>query len=106
MLCAIYSGHKEGDLILIWTHGTAVWHMIAASSALAFCLNVIITFMIFVVNATGLVLAGITKDIVIVLSSVLFLHESVTRKQLVGSFLAVMGIMHYCMLKMHSDCFE
>lgn len=106
MLWAIHSGHKEGDLILIWTHSAAVWHMIAASSALAFCLDVIIAFMIYVVNATGLVLAGIAKDIVIVFSSVLFLHGSVARKQLVGFFLAFMGIMHYCMLKMHSDCFE
>jgi len=106
MLWAIHSGHKEGDLVLIWTHGTSAWHIIAASSALAFCLDVIIAFMIFAVSATGLVLAGIVKDIVIMFSSVLFLHEAVTRKQFVGFFLASVGIMHYCMLKMHSDCFE
>lgn len=106
MLWAIHSGHKEGDLTLIWTHGTAVWHLIAASSALAFCLHVISAFMIFVVSATGLVLAGIAKDIAIVFFSALFLHEAVTRKQLLGCFLAFMGIMHYCMLKMHSECFE
>jgi drug/metabolite transporter (DMT)-like permease len=106
MLWAVLSGHKEGDVILIWTHGTAVWHMISASSALAFGLNVVIAFMIFTVSATGLVLAGIAKDISITLASIFFLHEVVTRKQLVGFVLAFIGIMHYCMLKIHSDCFE
>jgi len=106
MLWAIHSGHNEGDSVFIWTHGAAVWHMIVASSILAFCLNVIITFMIFAVSATGFALAGIAKDIVIMFSSILFLHEAATRKQLVGSFLVFVGIMHYCMLKIHSDCFE
>lgn len=106
MLGCIHLGHKEGDLRLIWTQGTAVWHMIAGSAVLAFFLNITIACMIWSLNATGFVLAGIAKDITIVFSSILLLHEHVTRQQLVGFSLAIVGIMHYSMMKMNSDCFE
>lgn len=106
MLWCIHSGHKEGNLTLIWLRGTAVWHMILASSVLAFVLNVTIACMIWTLNATGFVIAGIVKDITIVFSAILFLHESVTRQQLVGFSLAIVGITHYSLMKMNRDCFE
>lgn len=106
MLWCIHSGHKEGNLTLILMHGTQVWHVILVSSILAFCLNVVIACMIWSLNATGFMLAGIAKDITIVFSSILLLHESVTRQQLVGFSLAILGIMHYSLMKMNSECFE
>lgn len=106
MIWCVHSGHKEGDLALMWTQGTLVWHMIMASALLAFVLNVIIACMIGLLNATGFVLAGIAKDITIVFSAILLLHESVTRQQLVGFSLAIIGIMHFSLMKMNSDCFE
>lgn len=106
MLWCIHSGHKEGNLHLIWHHGTAVWPLILASSVLAFFLNIVIACMIWSLNATGFVLAGIAKDITIVFSSILLLHESVTRQQLGGFFIAIIGIAHYSMMKMNKECFE
>lgn len=106
MVWCIRSGHKEGNLALMWSSGFEVWHMIIASAVLAFVLNIIIACMIGLLNATGFVLAGIAKDITIVFSAIIFLHESVTRQQLAGFSLAIVGIMHYSLMKLNSDCFE
>merc|ERR1719272_2508086 len=73
---------------------------------LAFSLNIVVATVIKQLSAVGFLLAGIVKDICIIVTSAWFLGESLSAQQLVGFTLALIGVLSYSMYKQNLDCFE
>lgn len=69
--------------------------LIALNTLLAFFLNIVIAFFIKNCSAVSFVIAGILKDIIIVLCSSIVFREHVSMMQSVGFFLELTGIFVY-----------
>jgi drug/metabolite transporter (DMT)-like permease len=76
------------------------------SASLAFTLQVVNAATIQAISATGLTLAGVLKDLMIVVSAVLVLHESLTVVQVLGFSGAIVGIGVYSAMKVYPSWFE
>merc|ERR1719450_1063490 len=68
------------------------WKELAGNAMAAFILQVVNAITIRELSATGLALAAVLKDLAIVGSAAVLLHESLTSIQLVGFAGAVFGI--------------
>jgi drug/metabolite transporter (DMT)-like permease len=89
----------------IVTHGKLHLPIIAINAFLAFGLNVIVAQCIKQLSPVGYLLCGIVKDVCIIVSSALFLGESLTDQQIVGFSVALSGVAAYSLYKQNLDCF-
>uniref|UniRef100_A0A7S4S7B9 Sugar phosphate transporter domain-containing protein n=1 Tax=Alexandrium monilatum TaxID=311494 RepID=A0A7S4S7B9_9DINO len=89
-----------------WSPGTLNdfyewWPLIIANACVAFCLNIIVATVIKECSAVGFVLAGLTKDIAIVLFSALAFHENVTQKQAGAFVITILGVGFWSYMKIY-----
>jgi len=89
-----------------WSENTLVdfqewWPLIIVNACLAFCLNIVVAAVIKECSAVGFVLAGLTKDIAIVLFSALAFHEKVTSQQGAAFLITIMGVSFWSYMKLH-----
>merc|ERR1719203_2027590 len=76
-----------------------LWYLLLPNASLAFILNLLVATLIKEVSAVGFILAGVTKDIVLVaISSVLF-GEVVTQQQAVCFSFVLAGILFWSLMK-------
>merc|ERR1719335_272480 len=76
----------------VWVHFSAHMPFILGNASLAFGLNVIVAQCIKQLSPVGYLLCGIVKDVCIVVSSSIFLGESLTEQQIVGFTVALSGV--------------
>ncbi|POW01885.1 hypothetical protein PSTT_12155 [Puccinia striiformis] len=69
--------------------------LISGSIILALALNIVVLFLVSSTNALVLTLAGIVKDICLILGSVIFLGSNVTTTQVLGYSLAASGLIYF-----------
>ncbi|EFP91675.2 uncharacterized protein PGTG_17531 [Puccinia graminis f. sp. tritici CRL 75-36-700-3] len=69
--------------------------LIIGSILLALALNIVVLFLVSSTNALVLTLAGIVKDICLILGSVVFLGSHVTTTQVLGYSLAASGLVYF-----------
>jgi len=77
----------------------AWWAYLLPNALLAFALNVLVASIIKEVSAVGFILAGVCKDIFIVMFSAVFFGEVVTGNQMLGFSVALMGVFFWSYLK-------
>lgn len=83
-----------------------MWPFLALSSLVAFSLNVVVAMAIWMFSSVGYMLAGVTKDIAIVVSSAIIFQDAITGTQGRGFSLALIGVVAYSSYKMNIDCFQ
>mmetsp|Transcript_66030 Transcript_66030/g.214791 ORF Transcript_66030/g.214791 Transcript_66030/m.214791 type:complete len:349 (-) Transcript_66030:123-1169(-) len=79
------------------------WPYILPNALLAFVLNILVASIIKEISAVGFILAGVCKDIAIVLFSAVFFAETVTGQQGVGFMVALAGVFFWSYLKVSPD---
>lgn len=82
------------------------WPYLAVNALLAFFLNVVIAAFIKHSSAVAFILAGIIKDICIVLASTMIFNERVSALQTLGFSLQLLGIFVYSLMKIFPDAFD
>jgi len=89
-----------------WSVIMAKWHLLLPNALLAFTLNVTAVAFIKASSSVTFVLAGILKDMLIVIGGVVVMHDQVTQLQSM-SFVAQLGLLLlWSMAKMHPANFE
>jgi len=79
------------------------WPYLLPNSCLAFCLNVTVSIVIKECSATGFVLAGLLKDIVVVSLSSFMFGDVITPQQRLGFGLCVLGVFFWSYMKIAPD---
>lgn len=82
------------------------WHYLVPNALLAFVLNLIVATCIKELSAIGFILAGVSKDIVVVLFSCLAAGEAITRPQWFSFFATLTGVFCWSYLKVFPDRFQ
>lgn len=87
-----------------WSHGTLVdlarwWPLIIGNACLAVCLNVAVAAVIKECSAVGFVLAGLLKDIAIVIFSATVFNERVTQRQAISFVVTILGVFFWSYMK-------
>merc|ERR1719487_507687 len=105
-LCTLSFG-----LYFLWEPGTlADAHNMAFHLCLnglnAFALNVAVALVIRYASGVSFVLAGVIKDILIVTVAAIFTGALVTRMQLAGFTIAVIGVAAHSLVRSHQDFVE
>jgi len=80
--------------------------MILFSCILAFSLNIVVGQTIKQLSPVGYQMVCIVKNISIIVSSSLFLGESLSAQQVVGMTVALSGVTLYSSYKRNLDCFD
>merc|ERR1712118_448881 len=104
-ICTAVHFYYEGLWPAMVAHSVKIWHLLPLNALLAFFLNIIVAKSIATFNGVGFLMAGICKDITIVVSAWLY-HEVITVYQVWGFATALTGIVSYSLYKMNSDCFD
>jgi len=89
-----------------WKQFESALPLLVPNALLAFTLNVVITIFMKVSSGVAFVLAGILKDVAIVVISVMFQGEIVTSVQTISFTLQCLGIWVWAMMKMNPDHFD
>mmetsp|Transcript_8320 Transcript_8320/g.23120 ORF Transcript_8320/g.23120 Transcript_8320/m.23120 type:complete len:373 (-) Transcript_8320:108-1226(-) len=89
-----------------WSHIHNLWPVLLANACLAFALNIVIAFVIKESSAVAFLLAGITKDAVIVSTGCFVFHEIVSGMQVVGFTLQLAAILLWSMMKSFPERFQ
>jgi len=89
-----------------WSEGVVadfarLWPVIIANACVAFCLNISVAAVIKECSAVGFVLAGLTKDIAIVLFSAVAFREHVTRHQAFAFIVTIAGVAFWSYMKLY-----
>lgn len=79
------------------------WPLLIPNACLAFLLNVTIAVLIKRCSAMAFILAGIVKDVVIVLVSAGMFHESVVRQQYIGFVVCLSGVFFWSLTRIMPD---
>mmetsp|Transcript_133456 Transcript_133456/g.426791 ORF Transcript_133456/g.426791 Transcript_133456/m.426791 type:complete len:349 (-) Transcript_133456:117-1163(-) len=79
------------------------WPYLLPNALLAFVLNMLVATIIKEMSAVGFILAGVCKDIALVLFSAVFFAETVTGQQGVGFMVALAGVFFWSYLKVSPD---
>uniref|UniRef100_A0A7S1M652 Sugar phosphate transporter domain-containing protein n=1 Tax=Alexandrium catenella TaxID=2925 RepID=A0A7S1M652_ALECA len=79
------------------------WPLLLVNALVAFVLNVLVATVIKEISAVGFVLAGLTKDIVIVVLSSLIFHETLTFTQWAAFAMTLGGVGLWSMMKVSPD---
>merc|ERR1719498_586246 len=90
----------------VWDHFVIWWPVLLGNAILAFFLNVVIACFIKHSSAVAFILAGIIKDVCIVLASTMIFNEHVTTLQCIGFTLQLLGIFVYSIMKTFPEKFE
>jgi len=100
---AVVDVPRWGELYpLLMSH----WPFILLNACLAFGLNVIVAQCIKQLSPVGYLLCGIVKDVCIIVTSSVFLGESLERMQIIGFSIALSGVTAYSLYKQNLDCFD
>jgi len=86
-----------------WADLAETWPLLIGNACLAFLLNVLVASVIKECSAVGFVLAGLTKDIAIVIFSSLAFHENVTQKQAGAFVITIAGVFFWSFIKIYPD---
>jgi len=78
----------------------ANWHYLVPNALLAYCLNVTIAAVLKNCSAMGFILAGMVKDIVIVVVSSYIFGDTITKSQYTGFTVALGGVTAWSMIKL------
>merc|ERR1719333_1404440 len=102
-LCTLSVG-----LYFLWEPGTFedVHHMayhLCLNGLNAFALNIAVALVIRYASGVSFVLAGVIKDILIVTFAAIFTGALVTRMQIAGFTIAVMGVAAHSLVRSHQD---
>merc|ERR1719440_1824810 len=102
-LCTLSIG-----LYFLWEPGTMVdaHHMafhLCLNGLNAFALNVAVALVIRYASGVSFVLAGVIKDILIVTFAAIFAGALVTRMQIAGFTIAVVGVAAHSLVRSHQD---
>jgi len=89
-----------------WDDLVRNWQFILGSTVLAFALNVSTATFIKHSSSTSFVLAMLLKDMVVVLSGVIFFGEEVATLQVLAFGLQLVGLLAWTMLKLFPEKFE
>jgi len=81
----------------LWNLGLGVLLM---NAAIAFCLNISVVFLLKHTSSLVFTLSGVIKDILLIVSSSLLFHSSISTLQTFGYSLALTGITLYNLLKL------
>lgn len=81
----------------------AHWHLLLPNAFVAFMLNVVIALVIKHASAMGFMMAGVTKDMVIVVSSAYVFREALAPQQILGFSIATVSIGLWSLLKISPD---
>eukprot|EP00932_Pfiesteria_piscicida_P002029 SRR837773.11976.p2 GENE.SRR837773.11976~~SRR837773.11976.p2 ORF type:complete len:360 (-),score=168.96 SRR837773.11976:37-972(-) len=87
----------------ILTQGIKFWYLLVPNALLAFVLNYLVASVIKETSAVGFTMAGVLKDIFIVLLSAATFGEVVTVKQMVGFSGSILGIVLWSILKVQPN---
>mmetsp|Transcript_47632 Transcript_47632/g.101974 ORF Transcript_47632/g.101974 Transcript_47632/m.101974 type:complete len:349 (-) Transcript_47632:341-1387(-) len=87
----------------IYTAAMKYWYLIVPNALLAFSLNLMVATIIKEASAVGFTMAGVVKDIFIVVISAIAFHEVVTARQTLGFAGSILGICAWSVVKMHPD---
>lgn len=91
---------------LVVSHAIGCWPQLLMSCLTALVLNVLISITIATFNAVGFISAGIAKDIVIVLVSVMIMGEVISLQQIFGFSGAIVCLIGYSLFKLNKESFE
>jgi len=83
-----------------------MWPLLLANAALAVLLNVVGTFFVKATSAVSYVLTGILKDVMIVVTGILYLGHQCSKLQAVGFTLQVTLVFVWSMMKTFPDEFQ
>merc|ERR1719454_2196289 len=89
-----------------WVDIADHWQVLIPNALLAFTLNVVAVMFIKASSSVTYVLAGIVKDMVIVLGGVVFLGDAVSRMQSFAFMAQLMFVMSLLMSKQYPQKFE
>lgn len=116
-LCFVFLSGAFGILYLVqvedgafsmptWLDVYRAWPLLWPNALLAFALNVVIAFFMKSSSGVTFVLAGILKDVCIVLVSVLFMEEFISQTQVISFSAQVFGIFVWAMMKLYPVEFQ
>eukprot|EP00415_Alexandrium_ostenfeldii_P004998 UN4998 len=83
-----------------------MWPLVLGNMVLAFILNIAVAQCIREVSAVGYLLCGVVKDNCVILTSTIFLGESLSHMQQAGFTIALTGVVLYSLYKQNLDCFK
>lgn len=83
-----------------------MWPYLVANMLLAFLLQVVTAMTIRGISATGHALSSVLKDLAIVTSAALILHENLSNIQIVGFAGTITGIAIYSLMKLFPEYFN
>jgi len=104
--CTLYFVSPEYSFAGAWPHFEAWWPYLLGNCINSFLLNVVIAFFIKHSSAVGFILAGITKDVIIVSCGWMMFHEQISILQAIGFSLQLVGILVWSLVKTFPDRFE
>jgi drug/metabolite transporter (DMT)-like permease len=103
-------------IITTWDHDVITdlavwWPYVIPNACLAFCLNVAATQVIKETSAMGYIIAGVVKDVVLVVFSWAVFHDSITREQWISFTVTLAGVFFWSFMKVCPEhtlvkCFE
>lgn len=95
---------------LAWSWNAAIpgailenWHYLLPSAGLAVCLNILIALVLKECSAMGFIIAGVVKDILIVVASATVMGEMVSSQQYIGFIVALTGCAMWSSMKAAPD---
>lgn len=89
-----------------WSDVVAWWPLLLANASVAFALNLCVALFMKQSSAVGFILAGITKDAVIVMAGALFMRESLSHVQMLGFAFQLLFIWVWSLMKLSPKQFE
>eukprot|EP00448_Togula_jolla_P008315 CAMPEP_0170607832 /NCGR_PEP_ID=MMETSP0224-20130122/21261_1 /TAXON_ID=285029 /ORGANISM="Togula jolla, Strain CCCM 725" /LENGTH=337 /DNA_ID=CAMNT_0010933017 /DNA_START=62 /DNA_END=1075 /DNA_ORIENTATION=- len=94
---------------MTWTPDVAAalmanWHYLLPNMVLAFLLNVIIAIVLKHCSAVGVIMAGISKDILLVVASEQIFRDPVTLQQSIGFAITLAGCATWSVLRLMPSC--
>lgn len=93
--CIIFLGRNYDSLRIVHASFLNAWPWLLINSFAAFSLNVVVAWTIWMFNPTGFLIAGVVKDVSIVLAASVVFSEQLSRLQCAGFSVALIGISLY-----------
>jgi len=93
--CTIFLGRHHNNLGLVYASFLSAWPWILMNAFAAFSLNIVVAWTIWSFNPRGFLIAGVMKDVAIVLAASMVFGEQLNRLQCAGFSIALIGITLY-----------
>lgn len=91
----VFLGHNYTNLGLVYASFLRAWPWLLMNASAAFSLNVVVAWTIWCFNPRGFLIAGVMKDVAIVLVVSVVFAETLNRLQCAGFSIALIGISLY-----------